>query len=121
MPQRGTLEAIKGQRRRWIERRKQLIRDAKNVPCMDCGVLYHACVMDFDHRDPSSKLATVSLLAYRGSLEQFENEITKCDVVCSNCHRMRTYNKQAYNGHVVRKTQYVRHGKSDWERYSNKT
>jgi len=49
--------------------------------------------MDFDHRFPDEKSFNIGrdALAGRCSLEQLEREIAKCDVVCANCHRIRTH------------------------------
>ena len=68
------------------------IREAKNVPCHDCGQSYHYCVMDFDHRGDEQKIFDIS----RGSSsrEALILEIAKCDVVCANCHRLRTWNRK---------------------------
>jgi hypothetical protein len=67
-----------------------IIREKKDVPCADCKQRFPTCVMDFDHvrgnksftigRAGASKYCTRRVLA----------EIEKCDVVCANCHRMRT-------------------------------
>jgi hypothetical protein len=46
--------------------------------------------MDFDHRQGEEKLANINKFAYT-SLEALQREIAKCDVVCANCHRERTY------------------------------
>jgi hypothetical protein len=76
---------------------KRLVREAKNRPCADCGVWYPHYVMDFDHRPGEKKRANLTVLAQRGApREVILAEIAKCDVVCSNCHRKRTYlrNKQ---------------------------
>ena len=72
-------------------RLRDLIAEAKSVPCMDCGVEYPSFVMDFDHRDPSEKRDDVARLVHQGSLSKLLEEIAKCDVVCSNCHRIRTH------------------------------
>jgi hypothetical protein len=61
----------------------------KGAPCMDCGRSFPPECMDYDHRPGVSKVANVSLLL-RGSLERFRAEIAKCDLVCANCHRIRT-------------------------------
>lgn len=63
----------------------------KSVPCADCGNRYPPCVMDFDHRDPRRKLHSVANLAKLGSEEKLLSEVEGCDVVCANCHRIRTY------------------------------
>jgi hypothetical protein len=48
--------------------------------------------MDFDHRDPSQKEFNLGSEAIREmySLEKLQAEIDKCDIVCANCHRIRT-------------------------------
>jgi hypothetical protein len=78
--------------------KRDYLRRAKSVPCMDCGILYPFYVMDFDHRDPSDKSSNVSKLVKTGTLQELIDEIAKCDVVCSNCHRERTYNPDT--GHI---------------------
>jgi hypothetical protein len=47
-------------------------------------------MMDFDHRDPTKKSFAIghALLVSRPKLIA---EIEKCDVVCANCHALRTY------------------------------
>lgn len=58
--------------------------------CVDCG-LDDFCVLEFDHRDPTEKEAEVGHLARRSpSWAVVLREIEKCDVVCANCHRMRS-------------------------------
>ncbi len=69
----------------------------KAKPCMDCGGVFHPCAMDFDHRDPKAKILTLANAVRSGwSIERLKLEIDKCDLVCSNCHRVRTY-KRATN------------------------
>ena len=47
--------------------------------------------MDFDHRDGSAKVANVNRLVQDAAWEKVRREIEKCDLVCSNCHRIRTH------------------------------
>ncbi|HLI57150.1 MAG TPA: hypothetical protein VKY26_08990 [Actinomycetota bacterium] len=70
---------------------RQMVVEAKSVPCMDCGQTYPFYVMDFDHRDRDQKEALISQLVTRISKGRLIAEMAKCDVVCSNCHRIRTY------------------------------
>ena len=66
----------------------------ESTPCLDCGNYYPYYVMDFDHRPGEKKFASVStMVSLRYSMEVILNEIKKCDLVCANCHRIRT-NKQ---------------------------
>ena len=54
---------------------------------------------ELDHRDPSEKVNKVSTLAASGSREgRLRAEIAKCDVVCSNCHRIRDHKKRLRDG-----------------------
>ena len=60
--------------------------------CVDCNVDYPPPVLDFDHlRD---KVANISEMVKTATpMEVLLKEIAKCEIVCSNCHRMRTYNR----------------------------
>jgi len=69
---------------------KDIINESKNKPCMDCGKSYPYYVMDFDHRNPDEKLFDLGNYTKFG-IKQIKEEIAKCDVVCANCHRIRTY------------------------------
>jgi hypothetical protein len=80
-------------RRRHSEIRK-LVIDAKNNPCVDCGKEYPYYVMDLDHRPNSDKKFMLSIAASKmRSLESVRKEIEKCDLVCANCHRERTFKR----------------------------
>lgn len=73
--------------------RDYLISVKASTPCADCGSLYHPCVMDFDHVT-GDKTDNVSNIAASGRLSALKREIAKCELVCSNCHRVRTYNRR---------------------------
>ncbi len=83
-----------GRNRKAKESKQDYIRQAKNKPCMDCNESYPHYVMDFDHRDPDKKLWTIATMNTR-TWKQIKEEIAKCDVVCSNCHRERTHKYRA--------------------------
>ena len=70
---------------------RDIIRTTKEQPCADCGVRYPSYVMDFDHVW-GTKVEKVSDMAL-GSTEKLQEEISKCEVVCANCHRERTYQR----------------------------
>ena len=75
---------------KWRRQIRTEIRAAKNVPCADCGKKYPYYVMDFDHlRDKEFNIA--SWLWSGKGRQQVLTEMKKCDVVCSNCHRIRTH------------------------------
>lgn len=75
--------------------KRQFICAVKNRPCADCGIKYPHYVMDFDHRNSNDKIVDISkTLGKNWSLERIKKEIVKCDVVCANCHRIRTYKSE---------------------------
>ena len=49
--------------------------------------------MDFDHREGEVKTAHVSQMVKLMSVPKLHEEIEKCDVVCANCHRIRTFKR----------------------------
>lgn len=71
---------------------KRLVNTYKDKPCMDCGVKYPPYVMDFDHVR-GNKLGSVSEMCNNRPVATILAEIEKCDLVCSNCHRVRTHNR----------------------------
>ena len=69
----------------------QYLRDLKTkTPCIDCGINYPYYVMDFDHVR-GVKHANVMELVSTLSKKRIDQEIAKCEIVCSNCHRIRTH------------------------------
>lgn len=74
----------------WKEQ-TSLLAELRSVPCADCGGRYDACAMDFDHRDPAAKRYTVTRMIGRHSTAVILDEVAKCDIVCANCHRLRTF------------------------------
>jgi hypothetical protein len=69
-----------------------LIKEAKDVPCMDCGIKYPHYVMDFDHL--KDKEFNIGGSRSNKTIDRIKLEIDKCEVVCSNCHRIRTYERR---------------------------
>ncbi len=66
---------------------------AKDVPCVDCGIKYPPHVMDFDHVR-GVKVDDISrMVRVRVGERRLQAEINKCDVVCANCHRERSHQR----------------------------
>ena len=62
-------------------------------PCPDCNVNYPYYVMDFDHVR-GEKIGDVAIMVHEVvTLELLREEIEKCDIVCANCHRERTFGR----------------------------
>jgi hypothetical protein len=67
--------------------REYLAAIKETTPCMDCGQFYDPCAMDFDHVR-GRKLFNLS--QGRTTFEETVAEVDKCEIVCANCHRVRT-------------------------------
>jgi formate-dependent nitrite reductase cytochrome c552 subunit len=92
-PRRGTSRYIERSRRYW-RGHMEMLRKLRSVPCLDCGGSFEWCVMEFDHRDPATKAEAVTRMVGLASVERILAEVAKCDVVCANCHRMRTFRRR---------------------------
>ena len=72
--------------------RAEVDKIKETTPCADCGEYFQACQMDFDHIN-NDKEASIAILVRDGKRKKVFKEIEKCEVVCSNDHRLRTYNR----------------------------
>lgn len=62
-------------------------------PCVDCGDTYHPCMMQFDHIG-TDKIRSVSDMMRYSVMSKMIEEIAKCELVCANCHALRTWRRQ---------------------------
>jgi transposase len=97
----------KGQKEKTKNRQKQsrhrniaFIREHKQGKrCADCKEDYPYWMLEFDHLPEHEKLFTIGGRRARDfTIQQLIEEIAKCDIVCSNCHKNRTYWRQNKNG-----------------------
>jgi hypothetical protein len=77
-------------RRQRATRLRDLLLVLRDRGCLDCGERPPPCVMQFDHRDPREKKFSVSSSWCRSDSKIVE-EARKCDIVCPNCHRHRSF------------------------------
>lgn len=73
-------------------RTRDFLLQLRERPCADCGQRFPPYVMEFDHRNPSTKAFLVANSWCR-SRERILEEAAKCDIVCRNCHRVRTFRR----------------------------
>lgn len=67
------------------------LKDLKaRTPCADCKIQYPYYVMDFDHIRGRKQKNVMELIPTL-SKKKIDEEIAKCEIVCSNCHRIRTH------------------------------
>lgn len=72
--------------------RRAVIDKLKARPCADCGKTFPPYVMEFDHiPERGKKFMNISDMLPKGmSMRRILEEADKCDLVCANCHRIRT-------------------------------
>ena len=74
---------------------RAIIGAVKDRPCKDCGQQYCPLVMEFDHVRGVKNFGLAKGLTK--NVNVVIEEMDKCDVVCSNCHRFRTLKRRKNN------------------------
>lgn len=73
----------------------------ENMCCKMCGAS-HIAILDFHHRDPTQKKFCVAYGVHFGyGKETVLKEIAKCDILCSNCHRIMHWNERKNNKELL--------------------
>ena len=74
-----------------VQKRRQNIRkmalEHKGNKCFICGYNKSIKALEFHHLDPKLKDFGISSKGYTRSFKKIRNEIEKCVLLCSNCHR----------------------------------
>lgn len=91
-------EKFQEQKRRYQPRKEEVGKTYRKERVLflraersDCGRVFPWYVMEFDHREPvGSKGKRISHFTNR-SMKVLKTELAKCDLVCANCHKIRTY------------------------------
>lgn len=87
--QRKHSESVKKNTKLYRKRNRDHIWNYLNThQCIQCGEA-DPIVLEFDHREPEHKKCHIHELL-SSSLEVLNEEISKCDIRCANCHRRRT-------------------------------
>jgi hypothetical protein len=77
--------------------RKAWLRSLKDgTPCTDCGRVYPPQVMQWDHKPGFEKVGDISADFWDRTREEVLAEIAKCDLVCTNCHAIRTFKRSEW-------------------------
>jgi hypothetical protein len=78
---------------RKIKRRAAIVgRWKQRRGCADCGWRGHPAALDLDHVRGDKVCGVAQMYTY--SWDRVKQEIAKCEVVCANCHRIRTYERK---------------------------
>ena len=90
-------DAYKRRAKEWTAQQRPRLRalviKSKAVPCLDCGERYPTPVMEFDHVRGDKLYDIANAVTHGVSIETLQAEINKCEVVCANCHRLRTMSR----------------------------
>jgi hypothetical protein len=77
-------QAFRSDKRRWLRELKT------DKPCTDCGRVFPAEAMEWDHLPGTVKLGELGTSLSQRSRKLILQEIAKCELVCANCHAIRT-------------------------------
>lgn len=71
----------------WRRRLKQKAVDYKGGKCERCN--YNKCIaaLEFHHTDPEKKDFSISSGGHTRAWDKVKEELDKCILVCSNCHK----------------------------------
>lgn len=70
---------------------KDALIEAMGGACNNCGGKFHRSVYDFHHKH--GKTDSPANILVNKSIEQIAKEISKCVLLCANCHRMEHNNE----------------------------
>ena len=84
------------QARRQRDYLKEYVRRRREEPCTDCAGEYPWYVMEMDHCRGVKENDIAKMVHAPVGLARLKRELAKCDVVCANCHRTRTYQRLGF-------------------------
>lgn len=92
---RQRLYVLDAERRKTNARYVRVIKETNS--CADCGEYFrdYPEVLEFDHIGTDKTAAVARMVGQGVSLSKILKEIRKCDIVCANCHRIRTVKRRA--------------------------
>ena len=90
MTERWKGEYVSDKKRRF--HRKMQAIEFLGGKCLDCGN-DDTRVLEFDHaKTPRNGAKTISSY-FQGSWERLEKQLEPCELVCANCHAIRTWDR----------------------------
>jgi len=72
----------------------ELAKIKQEAGCADCGFTGHPAALHFDHLPEFEKRRNLSKMTRGYSRANVLAEIAKCEVVCANCHAIRTWTRR---------------------------
>lgn len=106
-PYKEKMEQRKLKAREKVESRRILRKELKfklqqllGGRCTKCGI-EDSRLLDFDHIDPSKKTMMISQSLHKPE-EQILEELKNCQLLCPNCHRIKTLESKDYDAYKNR-------------------
>lgn len=89
---------VRRRSKRKAERKRHafITRYKKLVGCAFCGYKENAVALQFDHINPNEKSFNISQGYKSKGMLLIKQEIRKCQVLCANCHAIKTYENKDY-------------------------
>jgi hypothetical protein len=84
---------------------KQSLVAYKGGKCQDCGGIFPQCCYHFDHRIPCEKSFNIAEACSNGLtlvIPRLREEVDKCDLVCANCHALRTAGNPEISAKIIK-------------------
>ena len=85
-------KSIRARKRAAKWRLSQIIKSDKG--CVDCGYNKSPYALQFDHIYDNKKANVSNLIRSDYSWVTIKAEIDKCEIVCANCHAIRTHRRK---------------------------
>lgn len=88
----------RARKRERIQANAQWAFALKRHPCTDCGSTFHPAAMQWDHIGTDKVSAIAEMVKDGYGRTAIRAEIKKCQLVCANCHAIRTYERRGTQG-----------------------
>lgn len=76
--------------------RKAELVEEMGGKCKRCGYAENNVALDFDHIDPTRERFGIGPRLAFCSMSVLLAEIAKCQLLCANCHRIRTFDNSSF-------------------------
>lgn len=77
-----------------VARNRNIVLQRKWKPCSDCAGTFPPICMNFDHVNGEKEAGIARMVNQGVGVEKLLAELDKCELVCANCHRIRTSKRE---------------------------
>ena len=91
-PEKRKKASLKNSKKIRLKAKSFVLRYLSFCKCLDCGIS-DSRVLEFDHIKGIKKNHVSKLISGNRTIKVIKEEIRKCEIVCCNCHRIRTFKR----------------------------